>query len=133
MVAGLPGGPEIAGSGLSATLRDFARFGQFYLDGGKANGQSVLPDGWMQEASVPKVPKGGANLDYGYMWWIATSDKARADKAFMARGIFGQYIYINPKERVIIAMTKCGIKASKSPAHSSTGIFRRRVRCTEIT
>jgi CubicO group peptidase (beta-lactamase class C family) len=105
-----PGGLEIAGSGLSATLRDFARFGQFYLDGGKANGQSVLPDGWMQEASVPKVLKGGANLDYGYMWWIATSDKARADKGFMARGIFGQYIYINPKERVIIAMTSAASK-----------------------
>jgi hypothetical protein len=105
-----PGGLEIAGSGLSATLRDFARFGQFYLDGGKANGQSVLPDGWMQEASVPKVLKGGANLDYGYMWWIATSDKARADKAFMARGIFGQFIYINPKERVVIAMTSAASK-----------------------
>ena len=105
-----PGGLEITGSGLSATLRDFARFGQFYLDGGKVNGQSVLPDGWMQEASTPKVLKGGTNLDYGYMWWIATSDKARADKAFMARGIFGQFIYINPKERVIIAMTSAASK-----------------------
>ncbi|HEY0236368.1 MAG TPA: serine hydrolase [Afipia sp.] len=105
-----PGGLEIAGSGLSATLRDFARFGQFYLDGGLINGKPVLPDGWMQDASTPKVLKGGTNLDYGYMWWIALSDKARADRAFMARGIFGQFIYIDPKEHVVIAMTSAAPK-----------------------
>ena len=105
-----PNGLEIAGSGLSVTLRDFARFGQFYLDGGVINGKSILPDGWMNEASTPKVLKGGTPLDYGYMWWIATSDKARADKAFMARGIFGQFIYIDPKERVVIAMTSAASK-----------------------
>ncbi|CAN5428943.1 serine hydrolase [soil metagenome] len=105
-----PNGLEIAGSGLSATLRDFARFGQFYLDNGVINGKSILPDGWMQEASTPKVLKGGTKLDYGYMWWIALTDQARADKAFMARGIFGQFVYIDPKERVIIAMTSAASK-----------------------
>jgi len=105
-----PNGLEIAGSGLSATLRDFARFGQFYLDNGMINGKSILPEGWMQEASTPKVLKGGTKLDYGYMWWIALTDQARADKAFMARGIFGQFVYIDPKERVIIAMTSAAAK-----------------------
>lgn len=105
-----PGGLEIAGSGLSVTLRDFARFGQFYLDGGVINGKSILPDGWMQQASTPKELKGGKALDYGYMWWIATSDKARADKAFMARGIFGQFVYIDPTAHVVIAMTSAAPK-----------------------
>ncbi len=105
-----PNGLEISGSGLSATLRDFARFGQFYLDNGVIDGKPILPDGWMQEASTPKVLKGGTKLDYGYMWWIALTDQARADKAFMARGIFGQFIYIDPKERVIIAMTSAASK-----------------------
>ena len=105
-----PGGLEIAGSGLSATLRDFARFGQFYLDGGVINGKSILPDGWMQEASTSKVLKGGTPLDYGYMWWIALSDQARADKAFMARGIFGPFVYIDPTAHVVIAMTSAASK-----------------------
>jgi CubicO group peptidase (beta-lactamase class C family) len=105
-----PGGLEIAGSGLSATLRDFARFGQFYLDGGVVEGRSILPDGWLQEASTAKILKGGAPLDYGYMWWIATSAPARADRAFMARGIFGQFVYIDPKERVVIAVTSAASK-----------------------
>ena len=105
-----PGGLEIAGSGLSATLRDFARFGQFYLDGGVVEGRSILPDGWLQEASTAKILKGGAPLDYGYMWWIATSAPARADRAFMARGIFGQFVYIDPKERIVIAVTSAASK-----------------------
>ncbi|CAM5342198.1 6-aminohexanoate-dimer hydrolase OS=Afipia felis OX=1035 GN=nylB PE=4 SV=1 [Afipia felis] len=105
-----PGGLEIAGSGLSATLRDFARFGQFYLDGGMAGGKQVLPDGWMQEASTPKILKGGTPLNYGYMWWIALSNQARANKAFMARGIFGQFVYIDPTEHVVIAMTSAASK-----------------------
>jgi CubicO group peptidase (beta-lactamase class C family) len=100
-----PDGVEIAGSGLSATLRDFGRFGQFFLDNGVVNGRSILPDGWVAEASSPKVLKGGAELDYGYLWWIAHTAPSRADKAFYAAGIFGQYIYIDPKARVVIVTT----------------------------
>jgi CubicO group peptidase (beta-lactamase class C family) len=100
-----PDGVEIAGSGLSATLRDFGRFGQFFLDNGVVNGQSILPDGWVAEASSPKVLKGGAKLDYGYLWWIADTAPSRADKAFYARGIFGQYIYIDPKAQVVVVAT----------------------------
>src|SRR5699024_696926 len=37
-----PQGNEIGGSGLSATLRDYARFGQFFLDEGVIEGKSVL-------------------------------------------------------------------------------------------
>jgi CubicO group peptidase (beta-lactamase class C family) len=97
-----PDGVEIAGSGLCATLRDFGRFGQFILDNGVIQGQSILPDGWMADASSPKTLKGGAPLDYGYLWWISNSAPSRADKAFFATGIFGQNIYINPQERVVI-------------------------------
>lgn len=63
-----PDGIEIGGSGLSATLRDFARFGQFFLDGGSAGGKQVLPEGWTSEASTPKQLKSGEELEYGYMW-----------------------------------------------------------------
>jgi CubicO group peptidase (beta-lactamase class C family) len=96
-----PNGSEIGGSGISATLRDYGRFGQFILDNGMVNGQSVLPDGWVAEAGSPKVLRNGAPLNYGYMWWIPGGQSAQ-DKAFFAIGIFGQTIYINPKEKVVI-------------------------------
>jgi CubicO group peptidase (beta-lactamase class C family) len=100
-----PGGMEIAGSGFSARLRDYARFGLFFLSGGVAAGEQLLPDGWMQEAGAPKVLKGGRKLEYGYFWWPAWSTEATPDPggAFSAIGVFGQYLYINPKEHVVIA------------------------------
>jgi len=97
-----PDGVEIGGSGISATLRDYGRFGQFILEGGKIDGRSILPEGWMREAAGPTTLKGGAALDYGYMWWTGWTDAARADGAFAAIGIQGQNIYINPKRNVVI-------------------------------
>ena len=63
-----PDGLEIGGSGLSATLRDYGRFGLFLLAGGSAGGEQILPDGWLRDASSPKT-LGGQNVDYGYLLW----------------------------------------------------------------
>lgn len=100
-----PDGHEIGGSGLSATLRDFARFGQFFLDGGVIDGQPVLPDGWTDTAGLPVTLTGGDTEEYGLMWWPAWTEASIADKAYLAIGIQGQNIYINPAQNVVIAMT----------------------------
>ncbi len=99
-----PDGIEIAGSGLSATLRDYGRFGLFFMNGGIADGERILPAGWTEEAGAPKSLKDGRRLDYGYFWWPAVPTAATPDTAgaFMAEGIFGQFLYINPRERVVI-------------------------------
>jgi len=99
-----PDGVEIGGSGISATLRDYGRFGQFLLEGGVAGGDSILPSGWIREATTPKVLRGGTPLDYGYLWWTATTDAARRDGSFTAEGIYGQFIYVNPVARVVIVV-----------------------------
>ena len=98
-----PDGVEIGGSGFSATLRDFARFGQFLLDGGVAGGDSILPAGWIAEATTPKRLRSGELLQYGYLWWPFPSP-VRSDSAFAGVGIFGQYLYVNPRARVVIAL-----------------------------
>ena len=92
-----PDGTEIGGSGVSATLRDYGRFGLFILDNGIANGDSILPVGWVREATTPKTLRNGASLEYGYLWWPGR------DSTFMAMGIHGQYLYVNPHARVVIA------------------------------
>ncbi|MCQ0971609.1 beta-lactamase family protein [Paracoccus sp. TK19116] len=99
------GGHEIGGSGLSATLRDFARFGQFFLDGGMIDGQSILPDGWTDTAGQPVTLANGETVEYGLMWWPGWTEPSIADKAYLAIGIQGQNIYINPTKNVVIAMT----------------------------
>jgi CubicO group peptidase (beta-lactamase class C family) len=97
-----PGGVEIGGSGISATLRDYGRFGQFFLDGGKIDGKSILPVGWTREAPGPTTLKSGAALAYGYMWWTGWTKASIDDGAYAAIGIHGQNIYINPRRKVVI-------------------------------
>jgi CubicO group peptidase (beta-lactamase class C family) len=99
-----PNGHEIGGSGFSATLRDYGRFGQFILDGGIANGDPILPKGWIHEATSPKTLRSGMALPYGYFWWPGTSPQERRDGAFEANGIFGQHIYINPAAHLVIVV-----------------------------
>ena len=99
-----PDGHEIGGSGFSATLRDYGRFGEFILEGGIANGEQILPTGWIHEATTPKMLHGGKELTYGYFWWPGTSPSQRRDGAFEANGIFGQHIYINPAKQLVIVV-----------------------------
>ncbi|MBS0396466.1 MAG: serine hydrolase [Proteobacteria bacterium] len=93
-----PDGIEIAGSGFSATLRDYGRFGQFFLDGGVAGGEAILPPGWTASAGRPQTLADGKRLEYGYFWWPA------AGEAFYAEGIFGQFLYLDPRERLVIVV-----------------------------
>ncbi len=99
-----PNGVEIGGSGISATLRDYARFGQFVLNDGVLGRDSILPSGWVAEATSPKTLRSGQTLDYGYLWWPGTSAQARRDRAFVGEGIHGQFLYVNPAKRVVVAL-----------------------------
>jgi CubicO group peptidase (beta-lactamase class C family) len=58
----------------------------------------------MREATSAKVLKGGTALDYGYLWWTASTPDARRDGAFTAQGIHGQYLYVNPTAQVVIVL-----------------------------
>jgi CubicO group peptidase (beta-lactamase class C family) len=99
-----PDGLEVGGSGFSATLRDYGRFGLFVSTGGKAQGEDVVPAGWFTEAGSSKQV-GGKLVDYGHMWWTyGPSANPIHQGAFQAEGIFGQFIYINPRERVVIVV-----------------------------
>lgn len=99
-----PDGLEVAGSGLTATLRDYARFGLFMLNDGVADSDRILPEGWVREATSPRM-LGGQPVNYGFMWWPQPSRAGTfEDGAFRAGGIFGQYIYVNPAHRVVIAV-----------------------------
>jgi CubicO group peptidase (beta-lactamase class C family) len=98
-----PDGLAWAGSGIGATLRDYGRFGLIVTDQGRLNGQLIVPDGWFNEAGVPHRIA-GKSVDYGYMWWIPPQTNLVHLGAFEAQGIFGQYIYINPRERLVIVV-----------------------------
>ena len=90
-------GHEISGCCISASLKDYARLGQFVLNGGIAGGTKVVPDDWFASATVKQADIGVPGRGYGYQWW--TND----DGSFAAQGIFGQGIFIDPKRRLVIA------------------------------
>ena len=99
-----PDGLEVGGSGFSATLRDYGRFGMFLAGDGKAGGEQILPDGWVKEAGSSKVV-GGQSVDYGYMLWpIPNRQGTIHEGAFEAVGIFGQHVYVNPGEQVVVVV-----------------------------
>ncbi len=98
------GGGEFGGCCIAATLRDYARIGLFALNGGKLpDGTPVLADGWMEESTTPSK----AADFYGYFWWLAEND------AFAASGVFGQGIYINPAEKLVITIQSAREAASQ--------------------
>jgi CubicO group peptidase (beta-lactamase class C family) len=99
-----PEGLEMGGTGLSATLRDYGRFGLFLMNGGTARGEAILPDGWVRDAGSPKTI-GGQRVDYGYLMWPCCAKPGSTNQgAFRAWGIYGQHIYVNPRERVVIVV-----------------------------
>ncbi len=119
-----PDGHEIGGSGLSATLRDYGRFGLFFLGGGHVNGVSILPAGWTADASSPKTLTGGSRVNYGYMWWPSDAAPGTVNSgAFSAEGIFGQAIYINPREQVVIVQWSAQTRPTGGEAVSNDDFF----------
>jgi CubicO group peptidase (beta-lactamase class C family) len=100
-------GTESGGGGLSTTLRDLARFGETIRNGGRFNGRQIVP-----AAVVEDIARGGdpekfkpagyitlPGASYRNQWWVTHN----AHGAYMARGVHGQGIYIDPKAEMVIA------------------------------
>jgi CubicO group peptidase (beta-lactamase class C family) len=86
--------------GLNLTTRDFARMGQMFLQDGMYNGTQIIPAEWVAASTAPTAPTQADAIGYGYQWWVP---KGAAKGEFMARGVYGQYIYINQTDGVVIA------------------------------
>ena len=99
-----PDGTEVGGSGFSATLRDYARFGRFVMNDGVVNGVRILPEGWLRQSGRPHTLRDGTVTEYGYLWWTTDSPLARAHGALTAEGIHGQFLHVDPVAKVVIVV-----------------------------
>jgi len=108
-----PKGMGWAGGGLAATLRDFGRIGLLVQADGVIDGKRTVPEGWFDDAGSAKEI-GGKTVEYGYLWWTFPKGDDVHDGAFEARGIFGQHLYINRKEKVVIAVLSARPKPTGS-------------------
>ena len=106
-------GNAFALGGLNVRTRDYALFGEMFRNGGARidkNGAAtqIIPADWVRTSTAPSAPpmidghnmtEDGSEFGYGYQWWIPPN----ADGEYYAVGIYGQYIYVNPKAGIVIA------------------------------
>ena len=86
--------------GLNLRTRDYARFGQMFAQGGMYNGQQVVPADWVADSTAISAPTEVGETKYGFQWWLAEDAKPGE---YFARGIYGQYIYIDTDNNVVVA------------------------------
>jgi len=102
-----PAGNAVGAGGLNLALRDLARFGEMMRRDGRWNGRQIVPASVVAEirrgGDREKFKSGGyATLQgwsYHDQWWHSHDDHG----AFMARGVHGQSLYIDPKAEMVIA------------------------------
>jgi len=111
-------GMELAFGTLNVTLRDYARFGRLYMNYGNWDGQQIVPEAWVRSSVTPDAPhlQPGENSlstttwGYGYQWWLPESPQGD----FVARGVYGQIIYVNPEKKTVI------VKSAAYPEWTTT-------------
>jgi len=92
----------------NATVRDYARVGLMMLQGGTIGETRIVSKAWVHDSTTPDAPylkpkPGGPEGGYGYayQWWVPPGN----DGVYMALGIYGQCIYVNPARRVVVVQT----------------------------
>ena len=102
-------GNAFALGGLNITTRDYALFGELIRNNGRRGDVQIIPADWVTQSTINSAPaaaegagvptEDGSEFGYGYQWWTPPN----ADREFFAVGVYGQYIYINPKAGIVIA------------------------------
>lgn len=81
---------------VNARARDFAKIGRLYLNKGNWNGKQIVSKKWVEESCKLDSSEGSV-YEYQYQWWLPSNNGD-----YMAEGILGQFIYINPKNNAVI-------------------------------
>ncbi|MDN3024339.1 serine hydrolase domain-containing protein [Streptomyces sp. S.PB5] len=97
-------GRQLGFSGLHATTDAIARLGQLYLRGGVWEGERLLPEGWVEEATRPHIrnsDEGGWadwRQGYGFQFWMSRH-------GYRGDGAYGQYCLVLPEQDAVVAFT----------------------------
>ena len=109
--------------GLNMRTRDYARFGLMFEQMGAYQGRQVVPVDWVAASTRASAPTEPGEMGYGYQWWMPVD---APEGVFMARGIYGQYIYIDQTRNVVIVVTAADRQFRDAGAHAeNVGMMRR--------
>ena len=119
-------GTAFALGGLNVMTRDYARFGQLLLNNGSWNGEQLVSKRWITSATTagadylkPTKDK----LGYGYQIWLPPEAEAGE---FFCVGVYGQYIYVNQKENIVIVKNSAdrNFQDSRNSKQETMAFFR---------
>ena len=105
-------GTPVGSSYLYVTARDYARFGQLYLDDGCVGDRRILPEGWVDYTVTPASASEGR---YGACFWL---NRCRVcpdvpEDMFSCNGHDGQQIYIIPSKDLVVVVLGYSPKPDK--------------------
>ena len=103
-------GMAVGNGGISCTSLDMAIFGQLILNGGKTpSGEQLVPSSWITQTYSTKP--------YKNQWWVNQHPTKPDTNEIHARGIYGQYLWIDQETETVIA------KFSTDPVARNTSNF----------
>jgi CubicO group peptidase (beta-lactamase class C family) len=88
---------------INARARDYAKIGRLYLNKGKWNDKQIVSENWVAQSTKIDTTN-NSSLRYQYQWWLPSQTGD-----FIAQGILGQYIYVNPEKNLIIVRLGKGV------------------------
>jgi CubicO group peptidase (beta-lactamase class C family) len=103
--------------GLNMSTRDYARFGQLFLQQGRWQGRQVVPADWVEASTRASAATAPGATRYGYQWWIPADG---GDGEFLARGVYGQFVYVNRPAGVVIAVNSADRGFARPGVFAST-------------
>jgi CubicO group peptidase (beta-lactamase class C family) len=96
-------GDFIMSSQVWTTARDLARFGLLYQNDGVWNGERIIPSEWVKYVATPAPAQPDKGPGYGAQFWIYGPKDGLPEGTYAARGNRGQYVFIVPSKKLIIA------------------------------
>lgn len=98
-----PSGTQVGSSYLYATARDYARYGLLHLQDGIFNGESILPEGWVNYTTTPVE---GSKGEYGSMFWLNKGNTypSAPEDMYSCEGHDGQFIFMIPSKELVVVV-----------------------------
>jgi len=100
-------GLDKVSAAFQATVFDYARYARLYLNGGKWNGEQIIPADWVKASTTIDMSRSEPEvvtwygMQHNHLWWLPMHNWA-AERDFYADGSRGQRVYVHPPTKTII-------------------------------
>lgn len=110
-----PQGVYFGGNNMALTPRALLKLGQLYLNGGRYNGEQIVPEGWVRASTRQYVDETYHGFGYGFFWFI---EPFAGRRTVFAWGYGGQYAFVIPSLDLVVACTSSVHNRSRGDGHN---------------